>query len=266
MTLLVAVGAAVLAALGYGLGSLLQAIAVRPGSSRPLALRPTYVAGLALDGVAWLLSLAALRALPLFAVQSLLAGSLGVTAVLARVVLGVQLRRADVAALVVLVVALGALGGAAGEQLATAPGRGVTVALLTAAGLLVLAALVAQQAGPLPLAVLAGLGFSGAALAARSTHGTLTQLLHEPVAYSIAAFGVVGAYAYATALERGAVTAVTALLWSVEVVVPAVVGVLALGDQVRTGWWPAAVAGLVAVVAASGVLASRAADPVDVGA
>ena len=85
--------AALAAAVGYGSGSVLQASATRHRSGLRVLLQPLYLAGLVLDLLGWLLSLVALRSLPLFAVQSLLAGSLVVTVVLARVMLGVRLQR-----------------------------------------------------------------------------------------------------------------------------------------------------------------------------
>ena len=84
---------AVGAALCYGVGSVLQALAARRTTSAEgldprlllrLARSWQYVVGLALDGVAFLLSIVALRSLPLFTVQSIVASFLAVTAVLER--------------------------------------------------------------------------------------------------------------------------------------------------------------------------------------
>lgn len=75
--------AAVLASIGYGLASVLQAVGARraAASGAGTAVQPAHLGGLALDGASWLVSLLALRVLPLFAVQAVLAGSLAVTAV-----------------------------------------------------------------------------------------------------------------------------------------------------------------------------------------
>ncbi|HST64014.1 MAG TPA: hypothetical protein VLM05_02400, partial [Mycobacteriales bacterium] len=119
------------------------------------------------------------------------------------------------------------------------------LALLTAAG---------RRYGPVRWALLAGLGFSGAALAARALHG---PVLGQPLAYAVVVLGGLGAYGYAQALAAGGVTAVTGIVWAVEVVVPAGVGVGALGDTVRAGWWPAAVPALLLVLVATAVLGAR---------
>ncbi len=244
----------VTATLAYGGASLLQARAAE-GAHGKAVLKPGYVLGLVLDGLAWLLSLVALVRLPLFVVQAVLAGSLAVTAVLARTVLGVRLRRSETVAVGVLVLALAVLAGTAGVEAAAAPGRFVTGLLVALAPVLVAVAVLLRQDPATPLAVVAGLGFSGAALCARAIGGASSHLIVEPLVYALLAYGAVGAWAYGVALERGHVTGVTATLWGVEVVVPAVVGVALLGDTVRSGAWPSAVVALLVVLGAVRVLA-----------
>lgn len=92
------------AALGYGIDSVLQALAARritavEGLDPRLMVRLVrswqYLLGLALDGAAFLLSIVALRTLPLFTVQAIVASFLAVTAILGAVVLKMPLRTAD---------------------------------------------------------------------------------------------------------------------------------------------------------------------------
>jgi len=249
-------GAAVAAAVGYGTASVMQASGASGGASVTGLLRsPAYLAGLLCDLVAWLLSLVALRHLPLFVVQSVLAGSLAVTAVLGAVVLRQRLRRRDAVMISLLVAALVVLASAGGRQAATPAPAGVAIGLVAGAGLLAVLIPAARRSGPAGWALLAGLAFSGAALAARAVHGTL---ITQPLTYAVVVFGGLGASAYAQALERGAVTAVTGVLWAVEIVVPTAVGLGVLGDTVRTGWWPATVLALLVVLAATAVLAGTA--------
>ncbi len=250
--------AAVVAAVGYGSGSVLQAAATRRGSGLRIVLQPLYLAGLALDLLGWLLSLVALRSLPLFAVQSLLAGSLVVTVLLARVMLGVRLRTADRVAVVAVVGALTVLALAAGEQPAAAPPGGFTSIVLGAAVVLAVGVAMAHRSGgAVLLATLGGLGYSGAALAARAAHGGTTgwQVLLQPLALAIAVFGAAGALAFVRALESGAVGPAMALISVVEVVVPGAVGLAVLGDGVRSGWGVPAVAAVVVALAGCVVLA-----------
>ena len=101
---LLAVLGAVLAALCYGAGAILQATAARSqqvtgGLDVALLVRLVrqlpYVAGLGLDAVGFVASLVALRSLPLFLVQAVIASSVGVTAVLAWRFLAVRLDRQE---------------------------------------------------------------------------------------------------------------------------------------------------------------------------
>ncbi|WP_035855613.1 hypothetical protein [Cryptosporangium arvum] len=269
---LVATALAATAAAGYGISSLLQAIGARqPGGT---LRRPVYLAGLGLDGLAWVASLAAVRGLPLYAVQAVLAGSVAVTAVAARVVLGTRLRRADTGALVVTVGALAVLGGSAGSEHAVAlslPVRYGVLAvalLLAAAGWATIGRLTSARASAAPAtagwaavgAALAGAAFGGTALAARAvslpTPFSPLALAADPLVWALACFGVTGTLLYASALEHGDAARVTALLWIVEVLLPAGFGVALLGDTVRPGWGPAALSAVLASTAAAVVLAS----------
>lgn len=251
--------AALVGTLGYGIASVLQAVGAARASGPAVMRHPAYLAGLTCDGVAWLASLVALRHLPLFVVQSLLAGSLGVTVVLARVFLGTRLRSRDVTAVAVVAAALATVARASGAQSAQPAPHGFQLAalVLLLVTVLVTAALY-RRAGSLPLAVLAGMAFSGAALCARAVHGSdgWMRLLTDPLALSVLGFGAVGALTYARSLERGPVGPATAVLWGVEVLVPGVVGVAVLGDGVRPGWALPALLAVAVAVAACAVLAT----------
>lgn len=68
--------AALVGTFGCGTGSVLRAIGTARATGLAVLRQPTYVAGLACDVLALVASLLALRQLPLFAVQALLAGAL----------------------------------------------------------------------------------------------------------------------------------------------------------------------------------------------
>jgi hypothetical protein len=113
----VALAFAAMGATGYGIASVLQAIGARRGSGTLRTLRdPAYLGGLGLDLLAWLASPVALRTLPVYQVQAVLAGSLAITVAVARIVLAARLRAVDVAAVAVTVVALAALAVSSGPQ------------------------------------------------------------------------------------------------------------------------------------------------------
>ena len=90
------------AALCYGVGSVLQAVAARSTESVEgldprilvrLVRSWRYLVGVGLDGLGFVLSLVAVRALPLFVVQAVVASFLAVTAVLGALFLGMPLTR-----------------------------------------------------------------------------------------------------------------------------------------------------------------------------
>lgn len=256
--MILALAAAVGAAVGYGVSTVMQAVATRRASGLAAVRQPLVLGGFAIDGASWLLSLLALDHLPLFVVQAVLASSLVVVVLLAARVLGARLRRVDRGAMGVTVAALVVLAAGAGEQPAPPPPAGFTPVMLAAAGVLALATVAAYRSGPpVLLAVLGGLGYSGAAVAARGAHasGGLLDTIWQPLALVIVACGAVGALAYLRALERGPVGAVAAVVSVLEGLVPGAVGVLVLDDTVRAGWAVPVLLAVAAAVVACGVLA-----------
>ena len=255
---------AVVAALGFGVGSVLQAAAAAGATPwRVLLRRPSYLGGQAADGVGYGCSLIAVRILPVFVVEGILATSLAVTAVLGRTFLGARIRRLDVAAIAVVV--CGAVTLAASGVRTDRPhsGRAVDAAVVV----LVLAMLLAlgpvlRAARAWTLALLAGAPFAGEVLAERTLRlgpdlwASLALLVRQPVSWALAVLAVLGAALYARALAGGGVGPVTAIPWAVEIVVPSVVGIAVLGDAVRAGWAAAAALALLATLAATAVLAT----------
>lgn len=237
--MILALGAAAFGAVAYGVGSVLQAFAARRAAGTAVLRHPLYLLGVGCDMVAFVASLVAARDLPLFAVQSVLAGSLGVTVVLARVVLGTPIRRRDGVAMLGIVGALVVLALAAGAQSALSPPAWFTAAVLVAmAGAAVVLATHYNRDAHSRLALLAGASFAGSAIGARAVdlHGAWFTLLGQPLAWSILGFGLIGSMAYARSLEHGSAGSATALVWVVEVAAAGAVGIAVLGDHVLPGW------------------------------
>jgi drug/metabolite transporter (DMT)-like permease len=205
----------------------------------------------------FLASLVALRDLPLFVVESAIASSVAVTAILAVAFLGVRLTRIEVVALA---------GVAAGlVLLATSSGEGPSVALQgwpawlvlgLAAPVLALGTLAHRlhdRFGPPLLAVTAGLAFAGVGVAARvvTLPHELGRLPLDPVAWALACYATIALPAFGLALQRGSVTSVTAITFAVETVAPAIIGLAFLGDRVRPGMEAAAALGFCLTVVGS---------------
>lgn len=264
--------AAVAASLGYGVASVLQAAGaarVQPaGDGIATVLRsPLYLLGLLADLVAWLLSVVALRRVPLFVVQPILAASLAVTVLLARRVLGTAMRPREVAAVVGVVVASGVLASSAGLGRVRPPGTVAIVVVCVAVVAVAGACAAAWRSGhSVVLALLAGTAYGLGAIGARVLRPAppgvpllsgagIAYLAAQPMVWVVVVGNVVGTLVYARSLQRGAVGPAAASLWVAEVVVPGAVGVLALGDTVRAGWAAPAAVGVAVVIASVLVLA-----------
>ena len=258
---------AVLAALGaacaFGVAAVLQAL----GTSRThdvggldphllvrLARQPVFLAALGLNGVGFLLHLSALQALPLFLVQAIIAGSVAVTAVLSVRVFEVALAPGQCAAVATVVVglALVAPSAAVGEPVRTGDQDWLVLsAAVVALGLAAVGVGRVQGApGAVLLGLLAGGGFGIVAVCARLLPDlSLLTLLRTPVAYVLVLSGALAFLLYSTAMQRGSVTTTTAAMVVTQTAVPALVGALLLGDRVRAGFLPFAVAGFALAVA-----------------
>jgi drug/metabolite transporter (DMT)-like permease len=252
------------AAICYGVASILQALAARRSTSVEgldprLLLRLLrswqYLVGLALDGLAFVFSIAALRSLPLFAVQAIVASFLAITAVLGAVFLHMPLRRGDKIGVAVVILGLVLVGLSAAEDDAVAVGSavhwGVLVAAVALGALAVPAALLSGPIGVATLGAIAGLAFGAVAVGARILVSPITVrgVLTDPALYGLLVAAAVALMSYSTALQRGSVTVATAPLVVAETVAPALVGLLVLGDQPRPGWGAVAVVGFVLAVA-----------------
>ncbi len=261
---------AVAAAVLYGASTVLQVVAVRgqplavgldPRLLRGLAVSPLYVLAMGMEFVGFLLSLAALRTLPLFVVQAVLCGNFAVTALIAAGLLRVRLSRLEWLAVAVVSGGIAMLAMSAREHEASALGTSGRLALVAAA--LALAAVAVASASwrssyaPAVLGLLAGLSFGLADISARVLRDPLSPatMLADPATLSLTCAGILGLWLNATALQRARVTVIVAADVVAYTVVPALVGVLALGDAPQPGWAPVAFAGFLLAVGGALTLA-----------
>jgi drug/metabolite transporter (DMT)-like permease len=261
--------AALAAAVAFGVATVLQAVGSRrlatgvPGARLLLRLLRSlpYLAGLGLDGVGFVATVVALRSLPLFVVESAIASSVGVTAVVAVRRLGARLGRGERLALAGMLgglVLLGTSAEAEGSRALPAVGGWLVLASSVVVALLaVVAPRMPTERAVAVLSVAAGLGFAGVGIATRAVAfpDPLWRILLDPLLWALALDGVLAITCYAAALQRGAVTVVAAVTLSVETLLPAAVGYVVLGDRARPGFLPVAVVGLVATLASAVALA-----------
>ncbi|MEU7055304.1 hypothetical protein [Streptomyces sp. NPDC046197] len=265
------------AAVCFGTATVLQAVAARAagtggGSDAALFLRAVrqwrYLAGLALDGLGFLLQIIALRSLPIYVVGAALASSLAVTAVAAARLLRARLSGVEWSAVGVVCAGMAMLGLASGAE-GSREGSPVLkwAMLVTSVAVLVLGALSSRLAGRgqgLLLGLGAGFGFGVVEVAVRLIDSlTPSVLLTNPATYALV-LGSVGAFVLLTmALQRGAVTTATAGMVIGETIGPAAVGVVWLGDRTREGLTWLAVVGFAVAVAGALALARFGEAPVE---
>ena len=253
--------AAVVACVGYGVATVLESVGAQRAAQvvglTGLALvvkQLPYVLGLGLDGIAFCANVVALQQLPLFLVQSIVAASVGVTALIAHL-RGAKLAGRDWASLGVLglglvLLSVTAVPGAATRISGVADGIIVACAIVP----LVVGLIGMQLTGPpspVVLSVAAGLGFTGVAVAARGldVDSLGWSLLLDPLLYAIAIHGVIAMAFFTVALQRGQVTTVTAITFVIEVIAPSLIGIGLFGDTVEPQFRVVAGAGFFLAIA-----------------
>src|SRR5271166_4079411 len=270
--------AALLSAVCYGIAAVMQAIAVRAASHRTAEVvgeagqgvdpgllvrmmrQGLFLASIAIDLLGFVAQLVALRQLPLFAVQAIMAANLAVTAVFASWLMKIRLDLREWLAVAGVVVGVALLGLSAGAQGAAKVGSEFQLGLIVAVVAVgVVGFAVARLPNPVrtpALGAIAGLGYAVLAVSARILPGFAPlELVKSPAAYTLAAAGIVSFLLYATALEGGSVTTATAAVVLAETMPPAVVGVLFLGDTTRHGLAGVAVLGFILAVVCAVALA-----------
>lgn len=249
-----AVGVAVglIAALLFGVGAVVQAHAVRRLDVSPLnpvtfvvrSVRDpltmlvvvAYLIGFALHVVAiWLL--------PLYLAQATIAMSLPITALASRAVTE-RLTSANWAAIAIVTLGLVLLAIGSGEAGSVITNTSFVLVVWAGVVALALASWWGAHLNGGALGALAGLGYAGSAVAVRGV-GSSVEAGVAAAALAIPAYSLVAFWLYSLGMHRTAVSSTTAPLIVTQTFVPAAIGVLFLGDGVRTGWAAAVAIGLV---------------------
>lgn len=258
---------ALTAAALFGVGAVAQAHSVRR-----LDRRPDHLGSFVHDGVrdvgvvlvviaylaGFVLHAVSIWFLPLYLAQGMISLSMPITAVTSAVLLREPLgsiRWLGVAGvtsgLVLLALGSGEPGPVGGSAvLAGCAWLGVVVLLGCA--------LRWRRAGAGVLGALAGAGYSGSAIATRGVDWS-GDPASVALALTVPAYGLIAFWIYSMALDRSDVTAATAPLIVGQTFIPALIGVLLLGDSVRDGWAAAVLVGLTLATAGAIVLAGRSA-------
>ncbi len=273
--MIVGISLAILAALGYGLSSVMQALGARQAaatssghewatpsggptlkSTLAAALTGVFIVGAIMDVLGFIAGAGAARMLPLFLSQTIVAGNLVITAVLGTYALGIRLHARDWAAIALVIVSLCLLGSVSHSHGATQASFSFRSGLLAATlAVIVISLLVVRRmgrAGSVAAGMAAGLLFGAIAMAVRVLGGvhplSVASIATDPAAWTIAVAGAFGFYLHTVALQLGAVNGSTAAMVVGETAVPGVLGVWLLGDTTVSGLEWLAVLGFVLAI------------------
>lgn len=266
---LIGLVAAVVAAALFGVAAVLQAYAVRtekhPMGSLAgfviaaihnrylLLVIAAYLAGFVLHAVSiWYL--------PLYLAQAAVSLSLPITA-LGAARLRERLGTAEWLAVAGIVAGLVLVSIGSGEPGASR--SSVAFALLLWVGVVVLGVvgLVSGRVGAGVLGAVAGLGYAGSAIGVRAVASPL-DLPVLAAALAVPAYGLLAFWLYSLALNRTAVAGASAPLVVGQTMVPALLGIWALGDSVRDGWVVVVALGMTLAVGGAVLLSRSTAGPV----
>lgn len=266
------VGATVL----YAVGIVAQSVAARrahaPDAGLGLVVRlardKLYLIGFAGQVGGFALAFLARATLPLYLVQAGSSCAVGLATVFGVLVLGWRIRALEVGTLVVMALGLLLLAGAATPSVAHDVPVGLGLLLLGTPLLVGFCAVrLTRQGGVASLAVLAGAAFAVVAVCGRSVADEpLSSLPLHPLMWLLVAAAVLGQACISVALSRGSATTTVASMDAVTMVLTSVVGIVALGDQVRSGQEWAVGLGLALVLAGVLVLGSSTTAPRPVAA
>jgi hypothetical protein len=246
----------------YGVATILELVAanrqqaissLHPKHLVGLFNQAHYITGIVLDLIGWLLFLHTAKDLPLFFALSFVAFSLVVSAVIASFKLKVKVTIKDKFAMVLVIVGLVMLGFISETSRQSLVSNGFVLVLklaplvLAAPGIMLLRSK-NNHYSSFFLAILSGLSFGATGLIARVIHvGDLKDLV-QLLTMSLLAYGALGAIYLAAALQRSAVNRINCVLYSTELVVPSILGIIYLGDKAKPGLWPLIVISLSLVI------------------
>lgn len=252
-----AIVALVFSCLGYGAAAVIQAVGSRRATGLVAVIQPLYLLGVVINFAAFAASYLAIERLPLFLVNAVLAGSIAITVILARVFLGTSMGWRDILAIGAVIAGIVLLAIAAGGE-DPVPPRYLLLSTAIGALVLVLVLVALWRSGPAwALATVSGLGFGLISVAARTIDGdSIGAFLHGWVGVlTMAVGGIVASLACMRGFQRGHIGLVVVLQNGTSVVMAAVIGLVFLGDTVAAGFGWALVAGLLAVLVGCSVLA-----------
>ena len=202
-----------------------------------------YIAGVVLDIAGWVFTLYAVRQLPLFLVEAVIAANIVFTALIERFFRHKIIRRRSYLAISCI------LGGLIFIALASSPEKATPISA-TVKGLIIGSPLLIGVVGyflarskrysaAIILAVLGGLAFGETSIIGRifSLSHPLWHTIYSPQVAALLISGTLGVLLFSIALQRAQATVINASMSASQTLIPAFVGIAFLGDHARNGMW-----------------------------
>jgi drug/metabolite transporter (DMT)-like permease len=210
-----------------------------------------YLIGLALDGLAFILTLVAVHTLALFIVQPIIALNVAITVLIEHYLLHRRIGKIAGSAMLCIFAGLLLLVLVSAPETAHRVAQAVRWTIvfmpLVLAGIGSMVARSRHHAASIGLGALGGIAFGGTSIVGRML--TFPQpywhLILNPLVWSLLAYGLVGILLFTIALQRSNASIVTASITAFEATVPIVVGIFCLGDSPKNNDWTLVVAGIV---------------------
>lgn len=209
-----------------------------------------YIGGVALDITGWLLTLYAVRYLPLFLVEAIIAANIVVTAFIEQLIRHQRLKPKSYLAIALIVAGLVVLALAASpEKAAPISGQVKSFIVLAPIPIGIAGYFLARKknyVASIGLAVLSGLAFGGTSVVGRIFR--LSQpawhTIYSPLIFALLANGILAILLFSIALQRSKATIINATMTVSQTLIPSIVGVTFLGDDARNGMWYLVVIGI----------------------
>lgn len=228
-----------------------------------LASNAPYMAGIVLDIVGWLLTLVAVRSLPLFLVQSVVSSNIVIAALLDEVVLRRRLPKRGYSLILMILVGLTVLASTAAPIQVNQPIAewyqwGALAVLIVLGSIGSALVKLKTRVAAIGLAVIAGIAFGGVSIVGRLLiiNVPFWHFLENPLSWVLIAYSGLGMLFFSIALQRTSATTVNAVAVALQTVAPAIIGITLLGDGVRTGYWPLMIAAMAVTLVGAIALAS----------
>jgi drug/metabolite transporter (DMT)-like permease len=264
MNYYIALAAAIGCAVCNGSAVILEKVGVNEEkNTAKLVENGPYMWGIVLDIIGWLLTLAAVKVLPLFLVQSIIAANIVITALLDQVFLHRRLPKYGYRLILVIVIGLVALATTASPTTTVIAITPLIIwsALFGLFGLGLLGSLLVKgrnKKSAIALAVIAGTAFGAVSIIGRLliTNVALSHIWANPLSWVLISLSVLGMLFLTLALRHATATTANAVSVTMQTVVPTTIGLALLGDAVQSGYWFVTVTALLVTLIASLTLAS----------